>query len=519
LQTYSGLEDLKEGYYNQMDLDQTPTNLEHLILGQTIFDDGFAKTVLPHITKDLFPDGVDQIIYGLIDDHVAKYKKTPNKEALDVELGQLTNINEEQFDKASNVIAGLHPTENGEWILDKAEKWTANRLKQAEFINVYRLDHPDLTKLQSAINFSFKEKKSPLLKATDFSMDYWDSFENMVDPIIPSGPAIGLLAGRRSTGKTFVTLNMLGALSSGRRWMGRPTVKVNSLYVSGEGSDKISKRVLAHMRYHKEDFEKVRFLADHWYLGEGRVYYDMAKKYLMENEIGFLVLDTLSQMLKGSDSDDAVAKRFVQATGDLSNETGCTIMIPHHPNKYGTAKTKGSGDWENSVDFVLNLDDVTDDENVVPDPEDGHKYLVLTCQKSRDDDDGWKVPLCLKPYTLIENNKKGHKVSTLVVVDTDKININTFENAKKKKHKLNDKSGQVIYDALKHQFSGLCASKKVLTDHILKTFEQNGDDRKPDTIRRGVVDRGVQELLDEGLLTVQEKTGFLVLDEPTTTPF
>ena len=170
-------------------------------------------------------------------------------------------------------------------------------------------------------------------------MEQWDTYSDLIEMVILSGPATGMLTGESSTGKSFVEVNIAAAIVNGRDWCGLKTEKANTLIVSGEGSAKLSKRVLGHeLRYGRGDLLGVRFLADKWNMADPRDI-QKARKFIEKYDIKLVFLDTLGQMLKGSDSKDEDVKPF-DGMAILAIATGAVVMAVHHPTRPGTQRPK-----------------------------------------------------------------------------------------------------------------------------------------------------------------------------------
>src|SRR6185369_11016638 len=74
---------------------------------------------------------------------------------------------------------------------------------------------------------------------------------------------------------------------------------------------------------------------------------------LAENPGGLIVLDTYARAVAGSDEDDAgQAMAFLEnRAGYIARETGCAVMILHHPNAAGNPR--GSTAVKAALDLML----------------------------------------------------------------------------------------------------------------------------------------------------------------------
>jgi replicative DNA helicase len=98
--------------------------IEHTILSHLIFNDDYARKVLPFLKDEYFQNMSDKVVYRLIDEYVKKYNNTPTREVLQIELNNSDSLNENTYKDAKSIIDNLH-VDNTEltWLLDNTEKF------------------------------------------------------------------------------------------------------------------------------------------------------------------------------------------------------------------------------------------------------------------------------------------------------------------------------------------------------------------------------------------------------------
>ena len=99
--------------------------IESVILSNLLFNEGYARKVIPFLQQEYFSDYVEKILFNLINDYVQKYNSFPSKEALAIDLSNKDGLNEDIFKKAKEYIQGLNyeeETEDG-WLVDQTEKF------------------------------------------------------------------------------------------------------------------------------------------------------------------------------------------------------------------------------------------------------------------------------------------------------------------------------------------------------------------------------------------------------------
>ena len=74
-------------------------HFEKTILRNLIHNEYFTRKVLPFLKVDFFKNRDEIILFNLINDFVVKYNNLPNKEALTIEISNLKNITEDEFNK------------------------------------------------------------------------------------------------------------------------------------------------------------------------------------------------------------------------------------------------------------------------------------------------------------------------------------------------------------------------------------------------------------------------------------
>lgn len=96
---------------------------EQVIFSNLIFNEEYARKVIPFLKEEYFVDYTDKILFKLIDSYSKTYNSFPSKEALVIDLTNKEGINEDTFKKCRDIIQNLDKDENTklEWLLDKTE--------------------------------------------------------------------------------------------------------------------------------------------------------------------------------------------------------------------------------------------------------------------------------------------------------------------------------------------------------------------------------------------------------------
>lgn len=104
-------------------------NLETFILLNLVENEDYVRKCLPYLKEEYFNQKTHKVIFNLIHTYVTEYNMPPSKEALYIELSNLTNINEQTYSDTKDTITKLECDKNFklEWIIDKTENFCQER--------------------------------------------------------------------------------------------------------------------------------------------------------------------------------------------------------------------------------------------------------------------------------------------------------------------------------------------------------------------------------------------------------
>lgn len=100
-------------------------SFEPVIFNNLIFNEDYARKVIPFLKDEYFSDHSERIIFQLIDEYVKKYNSFPSKEALAIDLSNKENVNEQTFKTCKGIIENIEVDSKTkiEWLLDQTEKF------------------------------------------------------------------------------------------------------------------------------------------------------------------------------------------------------------------------------------------------------------------------------------------------------------------------------------------------------------------------------------------------------------
>ena len=99
-----------------------------MILKNLLLTEEYPRRVLPFVKQEYFQDYTDKVIFDLIDKYFVKYSAVPTVEALTIEVGQISTLNDEQFKQITQTLSSFNKEETElDWLLDTTEKWCKER--------------------------------------------------------------------------------------------------------------------------------------------------------------------------------------------------------------------------------------------------------------------------------------------------------------------------------------------------------------------------------------------------------
>jgi len=103
-------------------------NLEVTILGNLVYNEKYARKVLPFLKSDYFTAREYKVIFLEIHEYISQYDAMPSLNAIGIECQERTDLTEEQFKDIIEVLNVLsNDTADFDWLVDTTEKWCQER--------------------------------------------------------------------------------------------------------------------------------------------------------------------------------------------------------------------------------------------------------------------------------------------------------------------------------------------------------------------------------------------------------
>lgn len=139
--------------------------MEETVLANLIYNEKYARKVIPYLNNELFYEQDEKVLFRLIDEYIDKYNALPTKETLYIDLENVEDIGQVTFEQARDKIAQLAIDEQTkiDWLLNATEKFVQDRaIQNALRKSITILDqNSELTRaaipqiLQEALQVSF----------------------------------------------------------------------------------------------------------------------------------------------------------------------------------------------------------------------------------------------------------------------------------------------------------------------------------------------------------------------------
>ena len=127
--------------------------IETTILRNLVFNEEFARKTIPFIQPDFFEERSEKIIFEEIVSFITKYDTCITVEALNIEVGNRTDLTAEEIKNIGEVNSTFTdlPVDN-QWLLDTTEKWCRDRaIYLALMESIHIADGEDSKKNRDAI--------------------------------------------------------------------------------------------------------------------------------------------------------------------------------------------------------------------------------------------------------------------------------------------------------------------------------------------------------------------------------
>lgn len=224
----------------------------------------------------------------------------------------------------------------------------------------------------------------------------------LVKDVLPSS-GIGAVYGPSRSGKSFLVLDLLGAISSDReQWFGnRIKKRVPVVYLALEGEHGVPQRIQAYRSQHGSPTKEFRFLFTGLSILNPKDVDSLIQSMaVLGIEEPIICIDTLNQATPGMDENSSEMGDAIQAMKRIQRQTGGIVMIVHHTGKDESKGMRGHSSLLAALDFSLVVTRTEDSRSWKSDKmkdgaDDKEFFFGLRTVELGEDEDGDPITSCV----------------------------------------------------------------------------------------------------------------------------
>ncbi|KAK1548211.1 hypothetical protein Q3G72_032010 [Acer saccharum] len=231
----------------------------------------------------------------------------------------------------------------------------------------------------------------------------------IIKGVVPRA-GLAVIYGASSSGKTFFTLDLVGAIARGTQWRGTAVKRGRVLYVVAEGAGGFRNRLQAYCEFHgvdPDDFD-VCFLRQAPNLLAKDDIREFLEQVLAAGRFDVIVIDTYARAMAGGNENDAKDVGQAVAHCDaIHRKTGALVVLVHHSGKDATKGARGSGALRAAADLEIEVVQT-------------REYRAATVTKQKDGADGAEYRFKLAEVVL-GDDEDGEDMTSCVIEHRDDL--------------------------------------------------------------------------------------------------
>ncbi|MCO7827804.1 helicase RepA family protein [Escherichia fergusonii] len=212
--------------------------------------------------------------------------------------------------------------------------------------------------------------------------------------------------------KSFLAISWSCHVATGMAWGGRRVSKGAVIYIAGEGSMGVKRRVKAWEITHDKVVTDLCiinapvFPASPDYVEQVIRTAGLVKSRTGEN-VRLIVIDTLARCFGGNDENDSRDMgAFIQGCDAIKQATGAAVLVVHHSGKDETKGARGSSAFRAALDAEYRISRENSDVTA----------LVAACTKMKDAEETKESAYDLKSVEVFTDTD-GEEIVSMVVID------------------------------------------------------------------------------------------------------
>lgn len=178
----------------------------------------------------------------------------------------------------------------------------------------------------------------------------------MIKGILPRAE-LCVIFGDSGSGKTFFTLDMVGAIAQGITWRDRRVVKGRVVYICAEGAGGFRNRLDAYARHHEIDLKTldIGVIPAAPNLMEKADIKDLGNAIRAFGKVDAIVIDTFAQSFQGNENSGEDVNRALGHCKAIHSATGAMIILVAHSGKDASRGVRGWSGLRGAADAQIEI--------------------------------------------------------------------------------------------------------------------------------------------------------------------
>lgn len=159
-------------------------NVSTLILQGILYDEDYARRVLPHLKSEYFTSPNDTL-YSLISDYFSVYNSAPSKDVLNVNLSTAKGISEPILKVGLDYISSFNEKSakeiKSEWLINETEKFCQNQALENAIVKSYSIVKGQEKNMEKGAIIDLVREAMSVSFDTSVGHDYFGDAEKRID--------------------------------------------------------------------------------------------------------------------------------------------------------------------------------------------------------------------------------------------------------------------------------------------------------------------------------------------------
>lgn len=310
--------------------------------------------------------------------------------------------------------------------------------------------HIDIATAEAGDDFQVIEDAAPAVaKPNRFAVEPLDVFASRKPPewivkgVIPDADLI-VLFGESGAGKSFIALDLAGAIARGVEWRGRRVRQGRVVYIAAEGAGGFRNRVAAYCAEHQLTPAEVPIgvIANAPNLLQRDDALEVSRAIVAAGGADLVIVDTFAQVTPGANENAAedMGKALTHCRG-IRAATRAPVLLVHHSGKDASRGARGWSGLKAAADAELEVTKTVGGRS-------------LRTSKQKDGEDGLAWGFDLKVLTIGED-ADGDAVTSCVVVEAELPAVQQVGQSARKLGPVEALVNAVIQEFAQSQTSGI----------------------------------------------------------------